>query len=480
MSLTNKTLSGFIWAFSERFGEQIIKMAIFVLLARILSVEAFGLVGMLAVFMSISRSLTDSGFGQALIQKKDADQVDFSSVFYINLVVSIVVYGLLYLSAPFIATFYGEPILVNLIRVLGLNFIISGFSLVQVAKLTKEIRFKNLMIAKLPSTLLGGIVGIVSAYTGFGVWSLIFQSLSDTTFYAIQVWIQSKWRPKFVFDWTRIKSLFDFGGKLMLSGILDKIYSNIYEVVIGRFFSTAQVGFYTQANKIKQLPVQNISSALGRVTYPILSKIQDDEIRLKRAYKKIIRQVVFFIAPIMIGALAIAEPMFRFVLTEKWLPAVPYFQWLCISGLFYPINAYNLNILKVKGRSDLFLKLEIVKKIIGVIGIVIAVQYSVLALVILRAITATISFGINSYYSGLFINYGIIEQIKDIAMILVSSILVGISVMGLNTLLPPIDLVIIISDISVGSIVYILVIRLLDKDVLESSKGLIFNIFSKE
>ena len=385
MSLTQKTLGGFFWAFLERFGAQALQMVIFIVLARILAPEAFGLIGMLAVFIAVSQSITDSGFGQALIQKKDTDEIDYSSVFYINLLVSGFIYLLLYLSAPYIASFYSQPELTALVRVLGLRFIISAFSMVQITKLTKEVRFKKLMFARLPSTLLGGIAGIWAAMTGFGVWSLVIQQLTYITSYSLQVWIQSKWLPKWVFDWSRVKSLFDFGSKMMVEGVLSSIYQNLYELMIGRYFSTAQVGFYTQANKLKQVPVQNISNALGRVTFPVLAEIQHDDVRLKGAYKKVVRQIFLIISPVMVGGIVLAEPLFRMVLTEKWLPAVPYFQWLCVSGLFYPVNAYNLNILKVKGRSDLFLYLGLVKKGIAILGMFIFIQFSVLALVIYRA-----------------------------------------------------------------------------------------------
>jgi O-antigen/teichoic acid export membrane protein len=317
-----------------------------------------------------------------------------------------------------------------------------------------------------------------AAYMGYGVWSLVIQQLTDAVAYSIQIWIQSKWRPKWVFDWARIKELFDFGSKMMASGIINTVYLNIYEIVIGRYFSTAQVGFYTQANKLKQLPVQNISSSLGRVTYPILSEIQDDDKRLRRAYKKIVRQVIFIIAPVMVGAVVIAEPLFRFVLTEKWLPAVPYFQWLCVTGFFYPLNAYNLNILKVKGRSDLFLKLEIIKKIIGVIGIIIAIQYSVIALVILQAITAAISYCINSFYSGLFIDYGIAEQLKDLAFIFVAALLMGGILVSFNRYVILSDLPLLITNIAGGAALYILLVAILDKQILLSSRTLLKRIWS--
>lgn len=453
-SLTDKTLSGFIWAFGERFGVQAMQMVIFIVLARILTVEAFGLMGMLAVFIAVSQSLTDSGFGQALIQKKGADEVDFSSVFYINLIVSVAIYGLLYATAPLIASFYGEPILIELIRVLGLKFIIAAFSMVQIAKLTKEVKFKKLMIAKLPSTLLGGAAGVSAAYMGFGVWSLIIQQLTDITAYSIQIWIQSNWTPKWVFDWERIKELFDFGSKMMLSGLLNQVSNYIYEILIGRFYSTAQVGFYTQANRIRQLPVQNISSALARVTFPVLSEVQDDNVRLKRAYKKILRQVIFIIAPLMVGGIVLAKPLFSFVLTDKWLPAVPYFQWLCVAGLFYPVNAYNLNILKVKGRSDLFLWLGVIKKVIEAICLFFLLSYSVLALVIFRAAFGFVAYFVNSYYSGKFIDYGVIEQLQDIWKFLFASAFTGLIVWWLLPHLKMHDLGSIIAGMAIGLLMY--------------------------
>lgn len=475
MSLTDKTLSGFIWAFGERFGVQLLQMFIFVVLARVLTPEAFGLMGMLAVFIAVSQSLTDSGFGQALIQKKEADEIDFSSVFFINLAVSFVIYGLLYISAPLIAAFYGEPVLNELVRVLGLKFIIAAFSMVQIAKLTKEVKFKKLMIAKLPSTILGGVAGIGAAYLEYGVWSLVIQQLVDAAAYSLQVWIQSKWRPILVFDFGRVKGLFDFGSKLTIASILNTVYQNIYEIVIGRFFSTAQVGFYTQADKIKQLPVQNISSALARVTFPVLSKIQDDNVRLKRAYKKIIRQVLFVTAPIMVGAIVVAEPLFRFVLTEKWLPAVPFFQWLCIAGLLYPVNQYNLNIIKVKGRSDLVLWLGIIKKALVTIGILIALRYSVLALVIFKAVMSIIAYFINSYYSGMFIDYGIKEQFNDIWRIIFASLGMGISLLVINFLISGSDLIVLCTNIIVGILFYIGIVMIIEKKMISETLKLVQN-----
>lgn len=475
MSLTDKTLSGFLWASAERFGVQAMQMVIFIVLARLLTPEAFGLMGMLAVFIAVSRSIADSGFAQALIQKKETDERDYSSVFYVNLSVSIIIYGLLFATAPYIADFYGEPLLLDLVRVLGIKFVIGAFSMVQVARLTKQVAFKKLMIAKLPSTLIGGIAGIGSAYMGLGVWSLIVQQITDETLYTVQIWIQSKWKPRRVFDWKRVKDLFDFGWKMMLEGILNRIYTNFYEVMIGRHFSSAQVGFYNTANKIKQLPIQNISSALSRVSFPVLSEIQDDDVRLKRAYKKILRKIFLIVTPIMVGGIVLADPLFSLVLTDKWLPAVPYFQWLCISGLFYPANAYNLNILKVKGRSDLFLGLGLIKKAIAIIGIVIFVQFSVLALVIFRAFFSVFGYGINSWFSGKFIDYNIIEQFVDIWKILLSGTIMGGGLWLLVRFVTIGDFGIIAVGVLTGIVIYSILIYLVERKLLQQSISLAAN-----
>lgn len=475
MSLTNKTIGGAFWAFLERFGAQILQMIIFVVLARILSPEAFGLIGMLAIFIQVSQSLVDSGFGQALIQKKDTDEIDYSSVFFINLIVSVVIYVLLYFSAPLIANFYSEPELIKLVRVLGLQFIISAFSLVQVAKLTKEVKFKKLMMVKLPSTLIGGGAGIVAAYSNFGVWSLIIYQLVDKATYSLQVWVQSKWTPLWVIQWKRVKTLFDFGGKLMLEGLISTIHKNLYELAIGRYFSAAQVGYYTQANNIQNLPVQNISVALERVTFPILSSIQDDDVRLKRAFQKIMRQVLFLLAPLMIGGIVLADPLFELVLTKKWLPAAPYFQLLCISGLFYPLTVYNLNILKVKGRSDLYLYLGLINKSISVIVIFILVQYSVLALVIFKSLKSILSFLVYGYFCGRLINYKTYEQIKDVWKFLLIAAVSGIITFLVLSQFTLNNLGTIVTGILIGSIIYSALIYTFEKPILSITKEMIDN-----
>ena len=431
-SLKNKTVGGFIWVVIERFGGQAIRFIISIILARLLLPKQFGLIGMLAVFIAISHSLIDSGFSQAIIRKKDVNQSDYSSVFYLNLGSSILIYIIIYFAAPLIASFYHQDALIPLVRVLGIEFIITSFSLVQTTILTKKMDFKKLMIIRLPSTIIGGIFGIYMAYTGWGVWSLVIQQISSKLAFSIQIWIYSKWTPSLTFDLQEAKNLFSFGSRLMVSGILDTVYKNIYLVVIGKFFAMAEVGYYFEANKIKDLPITNISRALDTVTYPLLSEIQNDTKRLVRAYKKILQQVTFWIFPIMVGAIILAQPLFKVFLTEKWLPAVPYFQLLCITGMMYPVSAYNLNILKVRGRSDLFLKLEIFKKIIITIGIIISLPFGVMALVLTQSIISILSLFINIYFSGKLIDYGFWKQIGDLKQIIIVTLLMGLIMFGIQ------------------------------------------------
>lgn len=475
MSLTNKTIGGVFWAFLERFGAQILQMVIFIVLARLLAPKAFGLMGMLAIFVQLSQSLVDSGFGQALIQKKNTDEIDYSSVFFFNLIISLCLYAILYFSAPKIAEFYRESELINLIRVLGLQFIISAFSLVQIARLTKEVEFKKLMVIKLPSTLLGGTTGIIAAYSGFGVWSLVIYQLTDKLAYSVQIWFHSNWKPIWIIKLNRIKTLFDFGGKLMLEGLISTVYNNLYELLIGKYYSAAQVGFYTQAKQIKQIPVLNISVALERVTFPILSDIQEDDLRLSRAFQKIMRQVIFILSPLMIGGIVLAEPLFEFVLTEKWLPAAPYFQVLCISGLFYPLNVYNLNILKVKGRSDLYLYLGLVNKGISIIVIFFIVKYSVMALLLFQAIKSIIAYVFYGQICGKLIGYNLKNQFSDIWKFLTFSIVSGIFVhIILNQFLLS-NVGTIIIGAAIGFVVYGLLIYIFEKSILVFTKRTIQN-----
>lgn len=432
MSLRKTATQGILWTFMQQFGTQIIGFVVSLVLARLLMPEEFGLIGMIGIFMGIGTALINSGLTQSLIRTEKPDQEDFSTVFFFNLVGSIVIYLIVFFIAPLIAKFYRQEILIDIIRVYSLTFIISAFATVQKTRLTKIMDFKTQMLVELPSLLGSGTLGIYLAYRGYGVWALVWMAVFQSLLSTIQFWIRSKWQPSLVFNVQKFKQHFKFGYKLALSGLLNTAFGNVYHIIIGRYFLASQVGFYTRADSLKQLPVSNLSNALNKVTYPLFASIQNDDVRLKRVYKEIMQMVVFIIAPVLVIMGVVAEPMIRFLFTEKWLPAVPYFQVLCIAGILYPIHAYNLNILNVKGRSDLFLRLEIIKKLLIIAVVAVSIQFGVMGLVWGQVITSVLAFFINTYYSGKLIDYKALEQTLDILPVLVVAFIVGATVWAMD------------------------------------------------
>ena len=457
MSLKEQAVSGMVWTFAQQFSTQAIGFIISVVLARLLLPAEFGIIGMIAIFMGIGGALVESGLASSLIRTPDANEEDFSTVFYFNIVGSILIYFILYLVAPLIANFFKQPILTGLTRVYGITFIINAFSTIQLTRLTQKMDFKTQMIVSVPALVGGGALGIVLAYMGYGVWSLVWMRLLQSFLSSLQLWIVTKWKPSFVFNIAKFKYHFNFGYKLLLSGVLDTVFSNIYAVIIGRLFLPAQLGFFTRANSVVRLPVDNISGALHKVTYPLFASIKDDNERLKKVYKQILQMVSFLIAPTLIIMGVLATPLFRFIFTEKWLPAVPYFQILCISGFLYPFHFYNLNILNVKGRSDLFLKLEIIKKILLVVTIIIVIPYGISGLLWSMPISSALALSINAYYSGKFIQYNGFQQIKDVLPILLISLITGGLTLALDRLmmnLKVIDVFRIVLGSSIGVLSY--------------------------
>lgn len=426
MSLRRKTITGLIWTFSQQFGVQSISFFITIILARILAPSEFGLIAMLSVFISIGSSLMESGLTSSLIRATDADQKDYSTIFFFNLIGSVVIYAIVYFLAPFISLFYHQEILTSVLRVYALSFILNAFFEVQNARLTKDMNFRLQMLIQVPAVLFGGILGVTLAYWGFGVWSLVWMNLFQSFLITVLHWVFSGWRPDFVFDKASFKKHFHFGYKMTLSGVLETIYKNIYVLIIGKSYSVTQLGYYSRADSISQLPIGNISAALNKVTYPMFSSISDDDGQLKNVYKKIMQQVIFWNAPALTFLCVIAEPLFRFLLTEKWLPSVPYFQILCIAGIMYPLHSYNLNILKVKGRSDLILRLELIKKTISIIGILCVIPFGIYGLLYFQLFFNFVGYYINSIYSGKLIDYPIKEQIEDIYPTLGLSACIGL------------------------------------------------------
>lgn len=426
MSLKQKTISGLFWTFAEQFAIRGIGFIVQVVLARILLPEEFGLIAMIMVFIGIGHSLVDSGMTQSLIRTVNPDQRDYSTVFFINIAVSVLVYGIICVSAPAISRFYEQDILTAIVRVYALIIIIQSFVTVQITRMTKEMNFRIQMVIQVPSVIAGGIVGIVMALYGWGVWALVYMALVRTLVSTLLYWFNTGWRPDWVIDRDRLWYHFNFGYKLTLSGILNTVYTNAYNIVIGKMFSASQLGFYSKADEMQRFPVRTMSAALNKVTYPMFSQVQNDNEKLRNTYRRLMQQVLYWVTPALTLGVVLAVPLFRLILTEKWLPAVPYFRILCIVGLLYPIQAYNLNILNVKGRSDLFLRLEIIKKLVITIGIILVIPFGIYGLLYFQVINSLVAYGINTHYSGRFIDYPAISQLRDILPVIIQAILPGV------------------------------------------------------
>ncbi len=415
MSLKKKTIGGLMWTISQQFSLRLITFGVSVILARLMTPAEFGLFGMISILIALGSNLMDSGLTSSLIRTPNAVQKDYSTVFVINLVGSVVIYTIVFFTAPAVASFYNQEILIDIIRVFCIVFIINAFNGVQKAKLTKEMNFKSQMIIQIPSVVVGGILGITLAYNGFGVWSLVWMYLLQSFLSAVQHWIYSGWRPDLMFDKETFLYHFNFGYKMTLSGIIATLYKNIYTVIIAKYFSASQLGFYTRALSLREMPISNLYNALVRVTYPMFSSINDDDAKLKVVYKKVMEQVVFWIAPFLTFLMVVAEPFIRLLLTEKWLPAVPYFQILCVAGLWSPLQAFNNNIVKVKGKSNLSLRIRIIKTSLGTIGVFAAIPFGIYGLLYFQVISSMFDYYLDAHYGGNMINYSMWEQIKDMA-----------------------------------------------------------------
>ena len=364
--MNNKVFSNFIWRFAERCGAQLVTFIVSIVLARLLAPEVFGKVALITVFTTIMQVFVDSGLGTALIQKKNADDLDFSSVFYFNCVVCIILYLGMFLASPFIAKFYNDYSLTPIIRVISLTIIVSGVKGIQQSYVSKNMLFKRFFYSTLGGTIFSAFLGISLAYAGLGVWAIVVQQLSNTAIDTLILWITVKWRPKKMFSWNRLKSLLSFGWKMLASCLLDTIYNNVRSLIIGKMYSSSDLAYYNQGNQFPNVIVNNINTSIDSVLFPTLAKEQEDKERVKNMTRRAIKTSTYVMAPIMMGLAFCAKPVVQIVLTEKWLPCVPFLQIFCIAYMFQPIHTSNLNAIKAMGRSDLFLKLEIAKKIVGV------------------------------------------------------------------------------------------------------------------
>ncbi len=436
MSLKHKTVTGLIWSFIDQFANLGITFVVGIILARLLSPREFGLIGMITVFIAVSESFINSGFSSALIRKKDCTQTDYSTVFYFNLIAGVVFFFILFFSATAISNFFNEPELKPIIQVLGIVLIIGSLTIIQRTVLTKRIDFKLQARISVIASTGSGIIAITMALNGFGVWSLVTQRLSKELFNSVLLWIWNRWKPVLVFSKKSFKELFGFGSNIMLNTLLDTLFHNIYSLVIGKFYSAQNLGFYTRSVMFKDIFSKNLNSIIGRVTYPVLSTMQDDKERLKTNYKKIIRSTMFITFILILGLAAIAEPLIIALIGEKWRQSIIYLQLLCFSGMLYPLQGLNLNMLQVQGRSDLFLKLGVVRKIFTIPGILIAIFVGIEAMIGWAIFNSFISYYLNSYYSGKMLDYPMKEQVKDILPSFGLALVMMVSVYLLGTLVP--------------------------------------------
>lgn len=413
-SLKNKTKKGLAWSMIERFATQGVQFLFGIILARLLSPDDYGIIAMPLVFLAIAQCIIDSGFSTALIRKPELTEDDLSTAFYFNIGIGILCYAVLFFSSPLIADFYHTPILSSLLKVTALAVLFNPLCAVQQAILTRKIDFKTQAIVSLSGAVVSGIVGLYMAYNGFGVWSLVFQQVGGYVMRTILLWILGKWKPKRKWSWESFHYLWGFGSKMLGSGLLDTIYNNIYPIVIGKYFSAQDLGNYTRAQQFSSLPSSNVTGVLQRVTFPVLSSIQNEDERLAKNYRKILKLSAFLVFPMMLMLSAIANPLVRILLTDKWIGCVILLQIICFQMMWYPIHAINLNLLTVKGRSDLFFRLEVLKKIIGVCIMCITIPNGIIWMVSGGIVSSMISLVINTYYTGKLIQVGYLKQMRDL------------------------------------------------------------------
>lgn len=414
VSLKDKTIAGMKWSFIDRFTNQGIQFVIGLILARLLNPREWGLIGMLTFFIAISQSFVDSGFSSALIRKKDCADQDYSTVFIFNLAIGVLFYLFLFAAAGPISRFYGEPRLVPLLRVLGLVILIGSPSIIQNAILVRAIAFRLLARISILSSLISGAISIFLALRGFGVWSLAARLIAQSAAVTLLLWLWVGWRPRVSFNGASFRELFHFGNKLFLSNLINAGFQNIYYLVIGRYFSATDLGYYSRADQFKNLPSTSMASVIQRVSFPVLATIQDDTAQLKSAYKKLIQCTMFISFALMFVMAAVARSMIHALIGPRWLPAVPYLQLLCFAAMLYPLHSLNLNMLQVKGRSDLFLAVEIIKKLIAIIPIAIGIFLGIQAMIIGMIVTSVVAYIPNSFFSARLIGYSPREQIMDI------------------------------------------------------------------
>lgn len=433
-SLKDKTISGLIWNLTERFSYQLVMFVVGVVLARLLSPADYGLVAMASIFVGVSQVLVDSGFSSALIQKSDRTELDYSTVFVTNIVMSTALCLILCCISPYIAEFYKEPLLKWIVIFCGIKIFLSSFIAVQSTRLLVNLEFKTRSRISIINSVISATVSISMAFAGFGVWALVVPEVFTILASAVMYWHTQHWLPRFQFSKDSFQHLFAFGSKLLGSSIIEIVYGNIYTIVIGKKFSSTLLGYYSKGQGIANLPSSILMGTIANVSYPILSKIQKDDARLADAYRRMIRLTAFIIFPLMTGLAVLANPLIEVLLTNKWADAAIYLQILCFSLMWYPIHSLNLNLLEVKGRSDLFLRLQIIKKVLGILFLIASIPFGVVGMCWGQVLYSVVSLFINTFYTGKLIGVGLFRQIWDFVPSICYSGLMGLFVSWGQTL----------------------------------------------
>ena len=471
-------ISNLVWRFAERCGAQLVSFIVSIVLARILAPEDYGTIALVTVFTAILQVFVDSGLGTALIQKKDADEIDFSSVFYFNFVVCLILYLGMFAAAPFIADFYGDVTLVPVIRILSLTIVISGVKGIQQAYVSRNMLFKRFFFSTIGGTIFSAVLGIAMAYAGFGIWALVAQQLSNTFIDTLILWITVRWRPTKSFSWTRLKYLLSFGWKLLVSSLLDTAYNNLRNLIIGKMYSSSDLAFYNQGDKFPKVIVTNINASIDSVLLPTMSSAQDDKERVKQMTRRAIKTSTYVMAPLMMGLAFCAEPIVSLVLTDKWLPCVPFLRIFCITYMFWPVHTANLNAINAMGRSDWFLRLEIIKKIMGMTILLSTMWFGVMAMAYSLLLSSVLSQIINSWPNRKLLGYGYLEQVRDFAPGILLAVLMGICVYFISFLHLP-TIVTLLIQFVVGAAIYIGVSAILKLEEFEYLLGMVKSFLEK-
>lgn len=452
-NLKTSVLSSLFWKSLERGGVSGVQFIVQIILARLLLPEDYGIIALIVVFISISQTFVQSGLGTALIQKKEVTDEDYSSVFYLSLGVALVFYGILFLTAPFIAAFYNQPLITPVLRVLGLTLFFGAVNTIQNAVIARNFQFRKLFISSLGAVLLSGVIGTAIAYAGYGVWALVGQQLTSIIVLCAIMWLTVEWRPKLLFSLTRIKELFSFGWKLLVSGLIDVTYNNLSSLVIGKLYPVSMLGYYTKGQEFPNVLVANINSSIQAVMFPAYAKCQDNRPLVKQIMRRALVTSSFLVFPAMAGLAAVAEPLVVLLLTEKWLIAVPFLQIFCAVYALWPIHTVNLQAINALGRSDIFLKLEIVKKVVGLSVLAVTIPIGIYAMALGMVVTGIIATLINSYPNKLLLDYSFTEQWKDLMPALILSLIMcGVTYSVLFLGLPV--WITLILQIGVGVVVY--------------------------